>query len=114
MEYDLVFTGVQADDDNCGIVGIMQADQLGLPHAAVTNRIEIGDGEMTIWAELEGGVDEVSRMKLPALLTIQTGLNEPRYVSIMGIRRAAKKEFKVITLEDLFRVVDALKERLSG
>lgn len=101
MEHDLVFTGVQADDDNCGMVGIMLAEQLGLPHAAVTNRIETGEGYMTVSVELEGGINEVSRVKLPALLTIQTGINEPRYVSIMGIRKAAKKELKVIPIDEL-------------
>ena len=51
--------------------------------------------------ELEGGLDEVSKISLPALLTIQTGINEPRYVSIMGIRKAGKKELNVTKLEDL-------------
>jgi electron transfer flavoprotein beta subunit len=51
--------------------------------------------------ELEGGIEEVSKIKLPALLCIQTGINEPRYVSIMGIRKAAKKELNVVKVEDL-------------
>ena len=109
LEYDLVFTGVQADDDNCGMVGIMLAEQLGLPHAAVANRLETGEGHVTIWVELEGGINEVSRMKLPALLTIQTGINEPRYVSIMGIRKAAKKELKVIPIDELGLTKDDLE-----
>lgn len=101
MDYDLVFTGVQADDDNHGMVGIMLAEHLGLAHAAVVNGVEPeGDGA-TISVELEGGIDAVSKIKLPALLSIQTGINEPRYVSIMGIRKAAKKELKVLQLDDL-------------
>jgi len=51
--------------------------------------------------ELEGGIDEVSKISLPAVLSIQTGINEPRYVSIMGIRKAAKKELSVIELDSL-------------
>jgi electron transfer flavoprotein beta subunit len=51
--------------------------------------------------ELEGGTDEVSLIGLPCLLAIQTGINEPRYVSVMGIRKAAKKEIRVLTTEDL-------------
>ena len=51
--------------------------------------------------ELEGGVDELANISLPALLTIQTGINEPRYVSIMGIRKAARKALEVIKLDDL-------------
>jgi electron transfer flavoprotein beta subunit len=72
-----------------------------LAHAAVCNGIEPEEGTVKVRVELEGGIDEVSRLQLPALLTIQTGINEPRYVSIMGIRKAKKKELKVMSLEDL-------------
>jgi electron transfer flavoprotein beta subunit len=101
MPHDLVLTGVQADDLNEGSVGTMVAEFLNLAHAAVvTNVTPEGDGA-TVRVELEGGVEEVSRIKLPALLCIQTGINEPRYVSIMGIRKAAKKELNVVNIEDL-------------
>jgi electron transfer flavoprotein beta subunit len=101
IPHDLVLTGVQADDDNCGMVGIMLAEHLGLAHAAVVTGIEPADGGAKIKVELEGGTDEISRIKLPAALTIQTGINEPRYVSIMGIRKAKKKELKVVALDEL-------------
>jgi electron transfer flavoprotein beta subunit len=101
IEYDLILTGVQADDDNCGVVGIMLAEKLGLTHASVVTNVEPERDEANIRVELEGGLDEVSRISLPALLTIQTGINEPRYVSIMGIRKARKKELNVIKVEDL-------------
>jgi electron transfer flavoprotein beta subunit len=91
MPHDLVLTGVQADDDNCGMVGILLAEHLNLPHAAVVTKIEPRDTEALIRVELEGGMDEVSRIPLPCLLSIQTGINEPRYVSIMGIRKAGRK-----------------------
>jgi electron transfer flavoprotein beta subunit len=111
MDYDLVLAGVQADDDNQGMVGIMLAEHLGLAHAAVVNGLEPeGDGA-TIRVELEGGIDEVSKIRLPALLSIQTGINEPRYVSIMGIRKAAKKELKVIPLNELGLSDDDLARR---
>ncbi len=100
MPYDLILTGVQAEDSNDGMVGIMLAEHLGIPHSAVVNSLEIENGRAKIKVELEGGVDEISRIELPALLSIQTGINEPRYVSIMGIRKAAKKELKVIPLSD--------------
>lgn len=101
MHYDLILTGVQADDDNQGMVGILLAEQLGLPHAAVVTGVEPEENEATIRVELEGGMDEVSKIKLPALLSIQTGINEPRYVSIMGIRKAAKKELNVVKVDEL-------------
>lgn len=101
MDYDLVLTGVQADDVNNGMVGIMIAEHLGLPHGAVVTGIEPQGNEATIKVELEGGIDEISKIRLPALLTIQTGINEPRYVSVMGIRKARKKELRVIKIEEL-------------
>jgi len=101
MDYDLILTGVQADDDNSGVVGIMLAESLGLSHAAVVTGIEPEDATAKVRVELEGGMDEVSQINLPSLLTIQTGINEPRYVSIMGIRKAGKKELTVVPLEDL-------------
>ncbi|MEJ2723736.1 MAG: electron transfer flavoprotein subunit beta/FixA family protein [Deltaproteobacteria bacterium] len=102
LTYDLVLTGVQADDLNDGAVPSMLAENLGLTHATVVNSLEPGEGgEATVRVELEGGMDEISKIRLPALLSIQTGINEPRYVSIMGIRKAAKKELSVMELEAL-------------
>ena len=111
IDHDLVFTGVQADDDNYGMVGNMLAEHLDLAHAAVVTSIEPEGDEATVSMELEGGIDEVASIKIPALLSIQTGINEPRYVSIMGIRKAAKKELKVVPLEDLSLPEDDLVPR---
>ncbi len=101
LPFDLVFTGVLADDDYSGMVGMMMAEQLKINHANAVIAIEIEDGKARTTSELEGGLSEVSLIELPALLTIQTGINEPRYVSILGIRKAAKKELKVMDLSDL-------------
>jgi electron transfer flavoprotein beta subunit len=101
LPFDLVFTGVLADDDYWGMVGMMMAEQLKINHANAVTAIEIEDGKAQTTSELEGGLSEVSLIELPALLTIQTGINEPRYVSILGIRKAAKKELKVMDLSDL-------------
>ena len=109
--HDLVFTGVQRDDLNEGAVGTMLAEHLGLPHAEVVRRVEPAGNEATIRVELEGGTDEVSRIKLPALLSIQTGINEPRYVSIMGIRKAAKKELNVAGVDTLGLAATDLQPR---
>lgn len=101
-ECDLAMTGVQTDDLNEGVVGSMLAGHLGVAHAAVVNGIEIEiGGPAKVNVELEGGIDEVFNLQLPAVLTIQSGINEPRYVSIMGVRKAAKKEMKVMALSDL-------------
>jgi electron transfer flavoprotein beta subunit len=111
LPHDLVLAGVQADDVNEGAVGIMLAESLGLPHAAVVRGLEPQGNEATVRVELEGGTDEVSKVKLPALLSIQSGINEPRYVSIMGIRKAAKKELHVVKARDLGLSPDDLTRR---
>ena len=111
MKYDLILTGVQADDLNEGSVGIMLAELLSLPHASVVTRVEPENEELTVRVELEGGTDEISKIRLPSLLSIQTGINVPRYVSIMGIRKAAKKELNVTKPQDLGLSPDDLTPR---
>ncbi|MGB9629924.1 MAG: electron transfer flavoprotein subunit beta/FixA family protein [Thermodesulfobacteriota bacterium] len=101
LPYDLILTGTQAEDDGYGQVGVVLAELLGIPHASVVNRIEVQDKKVKVHRELEGGLEEVFEIDLPALLTIQTGINEPRYVSIMGIRKVAKKEIKTYGASDL-------------
>lgn len=101
IPHDLILTGVQADDDGFGAVGVALAQMLDLPYAALVTDINLEGDTLTVHRELEGGLEEVDKLKLPALLTIQTGINEPRYVSIMGIRRVAKKEIAVKGASDL-------------
>lgn len=100
--YNLIFTGVQAEDNNYGLVGQALAEMLGIQHATLVNKIEsIDEEKVRIHRELEGGLEEILEVKLPAVLTIQSGINEPRYVSILGIRKAAKKEIKTPSLEEV-------------
>ena len=99
--FDLILTGVQAEDDNCGQVGVSLAQMLGLPHAAIVNHIEIDGGRLLARRELEGGIEEVVELKLPAVLTIQTGINEPKYVSLAAILEAEEKEIKEIQLSEI-------------
>jgi electron transfer flavoprotein beta subunit len=101
IPYDLILTGTQAEDDGYGQVGVVLAELLGIPHAALVNHLEVQDKKVRVHRELEGGLEEVLEINLPALLTIQTGINEPRYVSIMGIRKVAKKEIKTLGASDL-------------
>jgi len=101
IPYDLIITGAQAEDDSYGQVGVTLAELLKIPHAALVNRLEIKGKIVRVHRELEGGLEEVLEIDLPAVLTIQTGINEPRYVSIMGIRKVAKKEIKVLGRSDL-------------
>ena len=100
LHYDLVLTGMQAGDDGNAMVGPIVAQMLGIPHATMVKKIEMGTGTAKVNRELEGGLEEQIEIKLPALFSVQTGINEPRYVSIMGIRKAMQKEIKVMTLAD--------------
>jgi electron transfer flavoprotein beta subunit len=97
--FDLILTGVQAEDDGYGQVGVSLAQMLGLPHAAIVNRIEITGERALVKRELEGGIEETVEIKLPAVLTIQTGINEPKYVSLAAILEAEEKEMEEVALE---------------
>jgi electron transfer flavoprotein beta subunit len=101
QSFDLILTGVQAEDDNCGQVGVELAQMLGLPHAAIVTRIEMTGDNAKIRRELEGGIDEVVELKLPAVLTIQTGINEPKYVSLAAILEAEDKEIKDLGMVEI-------------
>jgi|Deesub1362A_J573_1020465.scaffolds.fasta_scaffold00290_43 electron transfer flavoprotein beta subunit len=92
MDYDLILTGLMAADTGNAQVGVMLASMLGIPHATIVTGIEMENGKLTARRELEGGLEEKVEVDLPCVLTIQSGINEPRYVSIMGIKRAKKKE----------------------
>ena len=99
--FDLVLTGAIASDDGYTAVGVILAEMLGVPHATMVKKIEVGEGAVRVNRELEGGLEEIVEVRLPAVLTIQTGINEPRYVSIMGIRRARRKPMDVLALNEL-------------
>jgi len=102
-EPDLVLTGVQASDDGFGATGVALAERVGYEWAAVVNDLELDReaGVAGVHRELEGGVEELTDVELPAVLTIQTGINEPRYASLRGIRQAQRKEIAHHTLDDL-------------
>jgi electron transfer flavoprotein beta subunit len=92
---DLVFTGVQSADAVQAATGAALAELLDLPRVAVVTKIELGDGKATINRELEGGVVDVVEVDVPALFTIQTGINEPRYATLRAIKQAEEKEIDV-------------------
>ncbi|MEZ3116844.1 electron transfer flavoprotein subunit beta/FixA family protein [Halobaculum sp. MBLA0147] len=102
-EPDLILSGVQANDTGFGATGVALAERLGFEWAAVVNHLdmEAGDPVAAVRRELEGGVEELTEVDLPAVLTIQTGINEPRYASLRGIRQAQSKEIAPKTLDDL-------------
>ena len=100
---DLVLSGVQSGDSAFGATGVSLADVIGFEWAAVVNDLEYEAGaeSASVHRELEGGVEELTDVELPAVLTIQTGINEPRYASLRGIRQAQSKEIAPKELADV-------------
>ena len=104
--FDLVLTGSQSDDVGYGGTGSVIAGHLGWPHVWLVMGVELEDGNKSnvsakVTREMESGVNEVSRVRLPAVLEIQAGLNHPRYASLKGIMAAKKKEIAAATPADL-------------
>jgi len=101
IKHDVVLCGCLATDDYYSQVGVTIAELLGISHATLVTKIDIADAKAHAYRELEGGLLEHLEIDLPALFTIQTGINEPRYASLIAIRRAAKKEITVVGKETI-------------
>jgi electron transfer flavoprotein beta subunit len=101
--FDLVLTGSQSDDVGYGGTGSVLAGHLGWPHVWLVMGVELEEGNATVKVtrEMESGVNEVSRLHLPAVLEVQAGINHPRYASLKGIMAAKKKEIATATPADL-------------
>ncbi len=101
--FDLIFTGFQAEDDNLALVGPSLARLLGVPCATAIVGLELleGGGAVRVKRELESNRLQVVDLDLPALVTVQTGINHPRYASLKGIMAAKRKETRTVTLAEL-------------
>jgi electron transfer flavoprotein beta subunit len=103
--FDLVLTGLQSDDQGHGQTGVVLAERLGIPHSTIIMDVQVeGAGEggkaavLRVKRELEGGWFQWIAMPLPALLTIQSGINQLRYATLKGIMAAKKKEIKKVAM----------------
>ena len=97
---DLVICGKLATDDNAAVVGPALAPFLGWPQATAVTKLEIGEGKATAHREVEGAV-EILEVALPAVITVERSINEPRYPSLPGIMKAKRTPIAVKTLGDL-------------
>lgn len=105
--FDLVLTGLQSDDQGFAQVGVVLAERLGVPHSTIIMEVVVGDGVASVHAatpspirvkrELEGGWFQWVAMPLPAVLTIQSGINQLRYATLKGIMAAKKKEIRKVS-----------------
>ena len=111
--FDLVLMGLMSDDANHSLTGPMLAELLGIPHTTGAMKIEMKDGGARVERELEGGALEVIDTPLPALITVQTGLNEVRYASLKGIMQAKKKPLDKKGLADLGLDAGAVAAKVS-
>jgi len=94
---DLVLTGLQSDDLGYGQAGVVLAELMGLPHATIIMQVEVDGGSLRVKRELEDGWFQYVAMPLPAVLTIQSGINKLRYATLMGIKKAKTKELKPLS-----------------
>src|ERR1700688_4089759 len=99
--FDVILTGLQSDDQGFGQTGVLLAEILGLPHATIIMQIEVQGQQLKLKRELESGWFQWVELPLPAVLTIQSGINKVRYASLKGIMAAKKKEIAVIARESL-------------
>jgi electron transfer flavoprotein beta subunit len=105
-KFDLVLTGLQSDDQGHAQMGVILAERLGIPHSTIIMEVQIegspstgsGHGRLRVKRELEGGWFQWITMPLPALLTIQSGINQLRYATLKGIMAAKKKEIRKVAL----------------
>ncbi len=101
QKYDLVLTGLQSDDQGFGQTGVLLAGVLDVPHATIIMAIEVDGQKMKLKRELEAGWFQHMECPLPAVLTIQSGINKVRYATLKGIMAAKKKEITTIARESL-------------
>ena len=103
-KFDLVLTGLQSDDQGHAQTGVILAERLGIPHSTIIMEVQIQGadagqpGALRVKRELEGGWFQWISMPLPALLTIQSGINQLRYATLKGIMAAKKKEIRTVPL----------------
>ena len=94
---DLVLTGLQSDDQGFAQVGVVLAEQLGMAHSTIIMDVQVEGASLKVKRELEGGWFQWITMPLPAVLTIQSGINQLRYATLKGIMAAKKKEIRAVT-----------------
>jgi electron transfer flavoprotein beta subunit len=100
-KFDLIFTGLQSDDYGYAQTGVILAEILGWPHATIIMQIEGTDSGIRVKRELEAGFFQFVDMPLPAVLTIQSGINKLRYATLIGIKQAKNKPLRKVTLAEV-------------
>jgi electron transfer flavoprotein beta subunit len=97
-KFELVLTGLQSDDQGHAQTGVVLAERLGIPHSTIVMDVQVEDARLRVKRELEGGWFQWITMPTPALLTIQSGINQLRYATLKGIMAAKKKEIRKVPM----------------
>jgi electron transfer flavoprotein beta subunit len=100
-QFDLIFTGLQSDDYGYAQTGVILAELLGWPHATIIMQIEKSDAGIRVKRELESGFFQNVGMPLPAVLTIQSGINKLRYATLIGIKQAKNKPLRKVAISEV-------------
>lgn len=108
--FDLILSGLQSDDLGSGQTGVIVGELLGMSTATLVMGVELQDGKLRVKRELESGWFQWVTLPFPACITIQSGLNQPRYPSLKGIMGAKKKEIKAVAKADVLGGIKPLQE----
>ena len=103
QHYDIIFTGMQSQDRGSAQIGVLVSELLGYSCATTLVGFAYADGIITAKRELEGGIKGVAKLKTPAVVTCQLGLNIPRYPTLPNIMKAKKKEITAIPVAELLK-----------
>src|SRR6476469_7462852 len=112
-QFDLIFTGLQSDDYGFAQTGVILAELLGWPHATIIMQIEKSESGIKVKRELESGYFQFVEMPLPAVLTIQSGINKLRYATLIGIKQAKNKPLRKVALAEVQSVVGANLQKIE-
>lgn len=112
-QFDMIFTGLQSDDYGYAQTGVLVAELLGWPHATIIMQIEKNDGGIRVKRELESGYYQFVQMPLPAVLTIQSGINKLRYATLIGIKQAKNKPLRKVTWDEVSGAMGENMQRIE-
>lgn len=111
--FDLVFTGLQSDDFGAAQTGVIVAELMGWPHATIIMQIEKTDSGIRVKRELEAGYFQFVDMPLPAVLTIQSGINKLRYATLIGIKQAKNKPLRKVTWDEVASALGENRQKIE-
>jgi electron transfer flavoprotein beta subunit len=112
-QFDLIFTGLQSDDYGAAQTGVILAELLGWPHATIIMQIEKNDSGIRVKRELEAGYFQFVDMPLPAVLTIQSGINKLRYATLIGIKQAKNKPLRKVAWDEVASAVGDNRQKIE-